>query len=171
MDFTYKLTPKDFANYIDIYNSHIGINKKRDKLIKIFVIVYGVIFGLYLSYKNELLAGSIFVVLIVLIYRIYTIFSNADKFKKIRNKASIKYLEKHPQIKNTQQVKVESDHVIHLSNGVRKEFNFKRIKKAYLKNGTIVVISSHNLLFFMMPDNVFNSERERDDFLDLLNGF
>ncbi|MDV8110403.1 hypothetical protein R3379_14795 [Bacillus sp. BAU-SS-2023] len=170
MDFAYKLTPNDYANYIDIYNSHIGVNKKRDKIIKILLIVLGSVFGLHYSYKYGLLYGVIFILLIVLIYRIYPNFVNSDKLKKIRDKQSIMYFKKHKEIKNTQQIKVESDNIIHLSNGVRKEFNLKGIKKAYFKNGTIVVLSSNNLPCFIMPDNVFSSERERDDFLDLLNG-
>lgn len=170
MDFTYKLTPNDYANYIDIYNSHIGVNKKRDKIIKILLIVLGSVFGLHYSYKYGLLYGIIFILLIVLIYRIYPTFINSEKLKKIRNKQSIQYFKKHNKIKNTQQVKVESDNIIHLSNGVRKEFNLKDIQKAYFKNGTIVVFIFNNLPCLIMPDNVFGSERERDDFLDLLNG-
>ncbi|MCU9816730.1 hypothetical protein LEQ07_18200 [Paraclostridium sp. AKS73] len=127
-------------------------------------------FGLHYIYKYGLLYGIIFILLIVLIYRIYPTFINSDKLKKIRNKQSIQYFKKHNKIKNTQQVKVESDNIIHLSNGVRKEFNLKDIQKAYFKNGTIVVIIFNNLPCLIMPDNVFGSERERDDFLDLLNG-
>ncbi|MCU9816731.1 hypothetical protein [Paraclostridium sp. AKS73] len=36
MDFTYKLTPNDYANYIDIYNSHIGVNKKEINSLKFY---------------------------------------------------------------------------------------------------------------------------------------
>lgn len=169
MDFTYKITTQDYANYLNSYNSHMKIKKNIDKFIKIFLIIACIILVPYFSFQGDMLSGAMFLVGIILVYIMYLYFPTDKQYEKQLINASIKHFKEYPETGNVQQIKLLEDGVIHYSNGLKKKVIFNNIKKAYLTNGTIVAIDTNNTLSFIIPTHVFDSEEKRDKFISLLN--
>lgn len=173
MDYTYEITVKDYANYLFV--NGIKFRNNINKYGLIFMTIILIVNILNSTYRNGIVASATFILANMVIYFTYFYFTRPKRFEKIVEKNMIregdKYFEKHPEILNTQQVKIEENSIIHCINGLKEKIDFKSVKKVYLKNDTIVVLGAYNQLYFIMPCNVFSSEQERDDFINLLKNF
>lgn len=168
MDFTYKITNMDYANYLAVYNSHIKYTKLVNKFMQIFMIIVAIVFVPFYAIKFEFMEGVKFLIGIIIIYGFYLYITRTKKIEKKLIKESKKYLNKNPELLELQQLRIEENSVIHVLNGLKTKYDLTTIKKVYLKNDTIIVIGNLNFLYFILPCNVFNDIKERDEFIRFL---
>lgn len=170
MDYSYKIDIIDYVNYIMVYNESIKFNKILQGFAVIFVAILGlnqvirsIQFG---NYKMVIFNAIIYPVMITA----FCILMKNDHFYKKRYlEAGEKYFKKNPDFFNERQIKLEEDGILHHINNTTNRINFSDIKKVILKNDTIIVLGKMNVLLFIMPTCVFNSEDEKDKFIRHLN--
>lgn len=170
MKYDYQLTKEDWGNIRFLMDQADKTFERGQKIVTIFLIIYGLGFNIYCLWNKKYMCDVIFYNILLMMYGVFIYVRKEYIRSKFHNKMNTLFLKRKPQFLEPQTISIENNTIVNTIG------NYKVYKKSIDDIMSFIVLEDFIILIVVgigcmtaIPSRVFSSEEERNQLIEILN--